>query len=106
MYYYIWKLLTNSDMDGLEHKYFDSRTSFRKWLEANHSVSCGIWTIFHKKHIKIAGIAYREALEEALCFGWIDSIIEKVDEEKYIRNFTPRSNVSNWSDLNKKSYLH
>jgi len=57
--------------------------------------------IFYKKHVNIEGIKYIEALEEALCFGWIDSLIRKIDEEQYARKFTPRMNVSKWSDVNK-----
>ena len=61
--------------------------------------------IFYKKHINIACIKYTEALEEALCFGWIDSIIKKVDGDRYVRKFTPRTDISKWSDLNKKTVL-
>lgn len=89
-------------MSELEHKYFDSQKSFRDWLEKNHNSSLGIWMIFYKKHVNIDCIEYNEALEEALCFGWIDSIIKKVDDDQYLRKFTPRANISNWSDLNKK----
>ncbi|MBP6978689.1 MAG: YdeI/OmpD-associated family protein [Bacteroidales bacterium] len=92
-------------MGELEHKYFDSRKSFRNWLEENHNRSLGIWMIFYKKHVNIDCIEYNEALEEALCFGWIDSIIKKVDDDQYLRKFTPRTNVSKWSDLNKRMLL-
>ncbi len=61
--------------------------------------------IFYKKHVNIDCIEYNEALEEALCFGWIDSIIKKVDDDQYLRKFTPRTNVSKWSDLNKRMLL-
>lgn len=92
-------------MGELEHQYFDSRKSFRNWLEKNHNRSLGIWMIFYKKHVKIDHIKYHEAIEEALCFGWIDSIIKKVDDDQYLRKFTPRTNISKWSDLNKKLVL-
>jgi len=92
-------------MRELKHKYFDSRKSFRNWLEKNHNRSLGIWMIFYKKHLHIECIKYDEALEEALCFGWIDSIIKKVDNDQYVRKFTPRTNLSKWSDLNKKIML-
>ncbi len=58
--------------------------------------------IFYKKHTKTENISYEEAVEEAICFGWIDSIIKRVDNEKYLRKFTPRTNTENWSDANKK----
>ncbi|NSW93262.1 MAG: YdeI/OmpD-associated family protein [Bacteroidales bacterium] len=92
-------------MKHLEHIYFDSRASFRNWLEKNHEKSAGIWMIFNKKHTNSKCIEYREALEEALCFGWIDSIIKKIDDDRYVRKFTPRTNTHNWSDLNKKIAL-
>ena len=92
-------------MKELEHIYFKSRESFRNWLEKNHNKSLGIWMIFYKKHVNIDCAKYNEALEEALCFGWIDSIIKKVDDEQYVRKFTPRTNISKWSDLNKKIVL-
>lgn len=89
-------------MKELEHIYFDRRDSFRSWLEKNHNKSLGIWMIFYKKHVNTECIEYHEALEEALCFGWIDSIIKKVDDNQYLRKFTPRTNSSKWSDVNKK----
>ncbi len=92
-------------MKEFDHKLFNCRESFRSWLEINHNKSAGIWMIFYKKHLKMNHIKYREALEEALCFGWIDSIVTKVDDEQYLRKFTPRTNISNWSDLNKKIVL-
>ena len=92
-------------MRELERIYLNSRESFRSWLEKNHNKSFGIWMIFYKKRKDIECIKYNEALEEALCFGWIDSIIKKVDDDQYMRKFTPRTNISKWSDLNKKIVL-
>ena len=92
-------------MKEFEYKYFNSRKSFRDWLEKNHNRSLGIWMIYYKKHINIECIKYKEALEEALCFGWIDSIIKKLDNDQYVRKFTPRTNISKWSDINKKIVL-
>ncbi len=89
----------------LEYIYFNKRESFRSWLEKNHNESFGIWMIFYRKQKNIECIKYNEALEEALCFGWIDSIIKKVDDDQYVRKFTPRTNISKWSDLNKKVVL-
>jgi len=92
-------------MKDLEHIYFNNRESFRSWLEKNHNKSIGIWMIFYRKQKDNECIKYNEALEEALCFGWIDSIIKKVDDDRYVRKFTPRTNISKWSDLNKKIVL-
>jgi len=91
-----------TDMGELEHIYFDSKESFRSWLEENHDKSPGFWMIFNKKHINIECINYTEAMEEALCFGWIDSLIKKIDNEQFVRKFTPRTNKAKWSELNKK----
>ena len=88
-------------MKELEYKNFKTREAFRKWLEKNHDSSPGIWIIFIKK-LNGQSIKYSQMLEEALCFGWIDSIVKKIDEEKYVRKFTPRINTKNWSDINKR----
>ena len=93
------------DMKEPEYLFFENRKSFRNWLEKNHDTNPGIWMIFHKKHVNLDGITYPEALEEALCFGWIDSIIKKVDDDRYVRKFTPRTNISKWSDVNRKIVL-
>jgi len=89
-------------MKELEYIYFENQTSFRNWLQENHGISPGIWVIFYKKHTRKKCIKYDEALDEALCFGWIDSIIKKTDDDKYARKFTPRTNITKWSELNKK----
>ena len=85
--------------------YFETRESFREWLSINHDKSPGIWMIYYKKHTSTRCIEYKEALEEALCFGWIDSIVKRIDDERYVRKFTPRTNIYNWSDVNKKLVL-
>jgi len=92
-------------MNELEQIYFKDRKALRDWLEKNHDKSPGIWMIYLKKHTDTECIEYSEALEEALCFGWIDSIIKKVDDERYVRKFTPRTNTTKWSDVNKKIVL-
>ncbi len=89
-------------MNESDHIYFKNRREFKDWLTENHDKSPGIWMLYYKKHVKTDCIHYKDALEEALCFGWIDSIIKKVDEEKYVRRFTPRSDTKNWSDVNKR----
>lgn len=89
-------------MKDLENYFFADESSFRKWLNENHDKSPGIWMIFYKKQTGTECIKYPEALDTALCFGWIDSIIKKVDETQYARKFTPRTNVSKWSEFNKR----
>ena len=92
-------------MKTSESLFFKDRHSFRNWLQKNHHSCDGIWMVYYKKHTGKQCIDYREALEEALCFGWIDSIIKRLDDEKYVRKFTPRKDCKNWSDLNKTIVL-
>ena len=85
--------------------YIKTRGEWRNWLQKHHESCNGIWLIFYKKSTGKPSLEYGTAVEEALCFGWIDSIIKRIDEEKYVRKFTPRKLGSRWSDLNKKRIL-
>ena len=76
------------------------RSTWREWLQANGEKEKEIWLIFFKKHTGKSRLAYDDAVEEALCFGWIDSIVKRLDEERYAQKFTPRNRGSKWSDLN------
>jgi uncharacterized protein YdeI (YjbR/CyaY-like superfamily) len=78
-----------------------TRRDWRDWLSRNHNKEPGVWLVFFKKHTGKPTLEYDEAVEEALCFGWIDSIIKKLDDEKYARKLTPRKINSRWSKLNK-----
>ncbi|OFX42213.1 MAG: hypothetical protein A2046_03865 [Bacteroidetes bacterium GWA2_30_7] len=78
-----------------------NRQEWRKWLEKNHNSVKEIWLVYYKKHTKMPTVTYDEAVEEALCFGWIDSTVRTIDSEKYCQKFTPRNKKSNWSDSNK-----
>jgi uncharacterized protein YdeI (YjbR/CyaY-like superfamily) len=83
--------------------YIATRNKWRNWLTEYHDrEEKGIWLVFYKKATKKPTLEYEEAIEEALSFDWIDSIIKKIDEEKYARKFTPRRAGSVWSQLNKK----
>lgn len=79
-----------------------NRQQWRHWLEKNHSGSPGIWMIYYKKETGKPRVNYDEAVEEALCFGWIDSLPRKLDAERTMLKFTPRKSKSVWSKLNKK----
>ena len=81
---------------------FCDRDEFRSWLASNDANNQGVWLLFYKKPAQTQCIRYAEAVEEAICYGWIDSLMKKLDEERYIRKFTPRRRKSNWSELNKK----
>ncbi|MBT3375403.1 MAG: hypothetical protein HN742_14425 [Lentisphaerae bacterium] len=79
----------------------NTRKQWREWLVDNHARKKGVWLVFHKKHTGIEDVPYEETVEEALCFGWIDSIIKRLDDDRYARKYTPRNSGSNWSKLNK-----
>jgi uncharacterized protein YdeI (YjbR/CyaY-like superfamily) len=87
-----------------EYKSFHpkSRKAWRNWLEKNHLKSPGIWLVFYKATTGKPRVAYDDAVEEALCFGWIDSLPRKLDEERSMLKFTPRKPKSVWSQLNKQ----
>jgi uncharacterized protein YdeI (YjbR/CyaY-like superfamily) len=77
------------------------RETWRNWLAQNGTNETEIWLVYYKASSGKMSISYQDSLEEALCFGWVDSIIQKIDEEKYARKFTPRRKGSKWSELNK-----
>lgn len=81
---------------------FNTRDQFRRWLEHHHDKEDGLWLVYYKKKTGIPSISYDEAVEEALCFGWIDSKVQTIDELRYRQVFTPRRPRSVWSKLNKK----
>src|SRR3989338_7134537 len=78
------------------------RKAWRQWLERNHFSKKEMWLVFHKKHTGRPSIPYSDAVEEALCFGWIDSIVKTIDKDSYAQRFTPRRPGSEWSELNKE----
>lgn len=87
-------------------KTLDVRTpaKWRKWLTVHHDSESAVWLIFHKRHTGRTSIAYEDAVDEALCFGWIDSLIKRLDDERYARKFTPRKTDSRWSTINRQRY--
>jgi uncharacterized protein YdeI (YjbR/CyaY-like superfamily) len=78
------------------------RAQWRRWLERNHTKRDRVWLIYHKKGSGTPSITYVEAVEEALCFGWIDSTIRPIDETTYQQLFARRKPTSTWSKLNKE----
>jgi uncharacterized protein YdeI (YjbR/CyaY-like superfamily) len=82
--------------------FFPTRIIWRDWLSENHAKSRGVWLLFFKKESGKQTMTYDEAVEEALCFGWIDGIIKKMDEERYVRKMMPRTNLFNWSQTNRE----
>jgi uncharacterized protein YdeI (YjbR/CyaY-like superfamily) len=80
------------------------RAAWRKWLAQQHASSRGVWLVFHKPHSGVEAIPYEDSVREALCFGWIDSLIKRLDDDRYARKFTPRKPTSKWSDLNRRRW--
>jgi uncharacterized protein YdeI (YjbR/CyaY-like superfamily) len=87
-------------------KTFEARDcdQWRAWLAKHHDSESEVWLIFNKPHTKRTSVAYMDALDEALCFGWIDSLIKRLDDDRYARKFTPRKPDSRWSDVNRKRF--
>ena len=82
-----------------------NRQEWRSWLGKHHAASPGVWLVFNKDHTGLKSIPYEEAVREALCFGWVDSLIKRLDEDRYARKFTPRRPTSKWSDINRKRWM-
>lgn len=87
--------------DGAARRLFKNGEAWRAWLAKHHDKKKGIWLLYYKKGSGKTSITYPEALDEALCYGWIDSIVKKCDEEKYMQRYTPRNPRSLWSAANK-----
>jgi uncharacterized protein YdeI (YjbR/CyaY-like superfamily) len=79
---------------------FETAKDFEIWLKKNHKTAEGMWVRFYKKDSGIDSITYPQAVEVALCYGWIDAVMNKYDEQSYIQRFTPRRSKSIWSKIN------
>src|SRR4029453_7719530 len=77
---------------------------WREWLSEHHASASEVWLIFHKRHTGVASIEYKDARDEALCFGWVDSLVKRLDERRYKQKFTPRRGNSRWSAVNRQRY--
>ena len=79
-----------------------SRADWREWLAANHRTSSGVWLVMWKKRAAQPTVTYEEAVEEALCFGWIDGVLYRVDDDRTMEWFAPRKPKSTWAQSNKE----
>ena len=79
---------------------FRQRSAWRAWLARHHQSTREVWLVFYKAHTGKPALSYEEAIEEALCFGWIDSLIKRLDGDRYLRKFTPRTDSARWSATN------
>jgi uncharacterized protein YdeI (YjbR/CyaY-like superfamily) len=80
--------------------HFTKRKEWRNWLENNHGISTEAWLVFYKKPSGKSRIPYNDAVEEALCFGWIDGKLKRINDNYYVQRFTPRRRDSVWSEIN------
>lgn len=81
-----------------------SLREWRSWLEKHYASSSGVWLVFCKGQGRNRSIPYEESVREALCFGWIDSLIKRLDDDRYARKFTPRKPSSKWSEINRRRW--
>ena len=89
-----------NDVESLKTPQTLARDEWRSWLKMNHSREKEAWLIFYKKHVSAGRMSYLEALDEALCFGWIDGRLKRIDDERHMIRFSPRRERSIWSDRN------
>ena len=78
----------------------EHRQAWRGWLKKNHARESCVWLVYYKKHTGRQSIGYVDSVEEALCFGWVDGLKRRIDEQRYAYRFTPRKSGSRWSALN------
>jgi uncharacterized protein YdeI (YjbR/CyaY-like superfamily) len=83
-------------------RYFASQAALRRWLEAHHASSRELWIGYYKKASGRPSITHQQALDEALCFGWIDGVVKRLDDERFMQRFSPRTPTSVWSVVNLK----
>lgn len=87
--------------DELKRLTFPSQAKFRAWLDKNHAKEPGLWLKIAKKSSGLRSITYDEAVEVALCYGWIDGVMHRVDDDYFEQRFTPRRSRSRWSQINR-----
>ncbi|WP_157898577.1 YdeI/OmpD-associated family protein [Luteitalea pratensis] len=81
-----------------------SRRQWRSWLAAHHASSPGVWIVRHKLHTGVTSMTYEDLVCEALCFGWVDSLVKRLDDDRYATKVTPRKPTSKWSESNRRRW--
>ena len=81
-----------------------TRKQWRQWLAKHHASSPGIWLVRHKQHTGLESMPYEDLVREALCFGWVDSLVKRLDDDRYAIKVTPRKPASKWSDINRRRW--
>ncbi len=96
--------MRHEEREAIETVEVQDRREWRKWLKEHFDSTSEVWLVFHKRHTGVPSIGYDDAVEEALCFGWIDSLVRRLDDARYARKFTPRKAASKWSTSNRRRY--
>jgi len=96
----LWLKLADARTHSMQTLHFKSAADFRRWLEKNHAESDGLWLRFFKKQSGEKSVTRAEALDQALCYGWIDSQAKPFDEQSWLQKYTPRRSRSGWSKIN------
>jgi uncharacterized protein YdeI (YjbR/CyaY-like superfamily) len=81
-----------------------TRQQWRQWLARHHASSAGVWIVRYKHHSGVEAMSYEDLVREALCFGWVDSLVRRLDEDRYVIKVTPRKPTSKWSDSNRRRW--
>ncbi|HWA15610.1 MAG TPA: bacteriocin-protection protein, partial [Gemmatimonadales bacterium] len=81
-------------------RFFKSAKRFRDWLHKHHATETELWIGYYKKTSARGGMTYQEAVDEALCYGWIDGVVKTIDADSYMQRWTPRKPKSYWSAVN------
>ena len=81
-----------------------TRDRWRRWLATHHASSAGVWLVRHKQHSGVTSMPYEDLVREALCFGWVDSLVKRLDDDRYAIKVTPRKPTSKWSDINRRRW--
>ncbi len=81
-----------------------TRKQWRQWLAKHHASSAGIWLVRHKQHTGVSSMPYEDLVCEALCFGWVDSLVKRLDDNRYAIKVTPRKPTSKWSGINRRRW--
>jgi uncharacterized protein YdeI (YjbR/CyaY-like superfamily) len=84
----------------MKPRFFPTPAGFRAWLHRNHTTATELWIGYYKKTSGKGGMSYQEAVDEALCYGWIDGVVKSIDADSYMQRWTPRKPKSYWSAVN------
>ena len=89
----------------LPARFFATRAELRDWFESHHTEAPELWVGFYKVHTGKKGVVYTEAVEEALCYGWVDTTVRRIDDERYANRFARRRTGSHWTEENRRKFV-